>query len=128
MKTAFAINRLYHKINRKVPKIIVLALGTIITFTMAINAFHVVSKGYIKAPVIEEVVLERAWNDFKKEEMEVAFTQAQKIQIYNGSDDLIMSVEVQANELIDSQDILQRIRKAEFLMEHNGTFLYKVFE
>ena len=131
MKTAFAISRLYYRFNKKAPKIIVLALGTIITFTAAINAFHMVSKNHTKAPaatVMEEAVLERALDDFRKDESGIIFQQVQKIQIYNQSDDLIMSVEIQSNESINNQDILKKIRKAEFLMEHNGTFLYKIFE
>lgn len=114
---------------RKMSAIVALALAALVTFTAGIQSYGI--------PKNEESVvydmkgsLERAYDEFSMEEFTVEFEaedqQIEIINIYDQNDNLIKSIELKGDEVVEDLEAKKLLNKADFLTSYNKTSHYKI--
>ena len=114
---------------RKVSAIVALALAGMVTFTAALNTYGDTSNEAELALVFdEEAILERAIEDVTYEEFAIEEQSMQTIKIYDAEDNLVETIELGLNEVVEDAATQALLNRAEFLSEYNSTSIYKISE
>lgn len=118
------------KNQKTVSAIVALALAAVVTFVAGINSYGVTSnEAEIVFDFDETALMERAIADLEDEvfdfEEEVSL---RTIKIYNENNELLETVTVGQDEVVENELTQQRLNQAEFLSEYNNTLIYKISE
>lgn len=118
------------KNQKTVSAIVALALAAVVTFVAGINSYGVTSnEAEIVFDFDETALMERALADLEDEvfdfEEEVSL---RTIKIYNENNELLETVTVGQDEVVENELTQQRLNQAEFLSEYNNTLIYKISE
>lgn len=114
---------------RKMSAIVALALAALVTFTAGIQSYGIPKN---EEPVVYDIQgsLERAYDEFSMEEFQVAFEaedqQVEIINIYDQDDNLIKSIELKGDDVVEDNEVKKLLNKADFLTSYNNTSLYKI--
>ncbi|MCE7995271.1 MAG: hypothetical protein HEP71_25060 [Roseivirga sp.] len=118
------------KNQKTVSAIVALALAAVVTFVAGVNSYGVTSnEAEIVFDFDETALMERAIADLEDEvfdfEEEVSL---RTIKIYNENNELLETVTVGQDEVVENELTQQRLNQAEFLSEYNNTLIYKISE
>lgn len=114
---------------RKVSAIVALALAALVTFTAGIQSYGIPKN---EGPVVFDIdgSLERAYDEFSMEEFTTEFEaedqQIETINIYDQNDNLIKSIELKGDEVVEDLETKKLLNKADFLTSYNKTSHYKI--
>lgn len=117
------------KNQKTVSAIVALALGAIVTFMAVSNSYGVTSnEAEVAFDFDEKELMERAIADITYEEFVIEEESYKTIKIFNENNDLIQTVQVGEDELVQDDQTQQLLNQAEFLSEYNNTLVYKISE
>ncbi|MFY0592420.1 hypothetical protein [Roseivirga sp.] len=114
---------------RKMSAIVALALAGMVTFTAGIQSYSIPKN---EVPVAYDIKssLERAYEDFTMEAYDANFVvedqEVEIIDIYDSEDNLIKSIELTGDEVIEDVQIKKLLNKADFLTSYSNTSIYKI--
>lgn len=109
--------------------IVALALAAVVTFVAGINSYGVTSnEAEIVFDFDETELMERAIADLAIEDFDFEEENLKTIKIYNENDELLETVTVGQDEVVEDELTQQRLNQAEFLSEYNNTLIYKISE
>lgn len=109
--------------------IVALALAAVVTFVAAMNSYGVTSEEEnIEFTFDETALMERAIADLSVEEFEFEESTSKTIKIYNQNDELLETVTLAADEVVEDDLTQQRLNQAEFLSAYNNTLIYRISE
>jgi hypothetical protein len=109
--------------------IVALALAAVVTFVAAMNSYGVTSgEENIELNFDETALMERAIADLSVEEFEFEETTSKTIKIYNQNDELLETVTLAEDEVVEDDLTAQRLNQAEFLSAYNNTLIYRISE
>ncbi len=109
--------------------IVALALAVVVTFVAGINSYGETANeeefvfDYDETALMERAIADMAVEDFGFEEDNL-----KTIKIYNEHDELLETVTVGQDEVVEDELTQQRLNQAEFLSEYNNTLIYKISE
>ena len=113
---------------RKISAIVAAALALVVSFA-AINSYgDSKTEDFIVYDV--EASVERAFADLTEENfvLEIEEAEAEVIKIYNAEDELVKSITLEANEVIEDAEAKQLLNRAEYLSSFGSTSVYKIAE
>lgn len=107
--------------------IVALALAAAVTLTAGIESYGI-SNNEDLALYDAQNSLERAYNEVVMEEFdfELEGEATEVIKIYDQEDNLIDSIVLTGNQVIEDLETKKLLNKAEFLTSYNNTSLYKI--
>ena len=109
--------------------IVALALAAVVTFVAGINSYGVTSnEAEIVFDFDETELMERAIADLAIEDFDFEEVSLKTIKIYDANDELLETVTVGQDEVVEDELTQQRLNQAEFLSEYNNTLIYKISE
>ncbi len=121
------MKKLLTKSQKTASAIVALMLGAIITFSAVMNSFGVTNDTEFESNLLEDEILERAYTDVMVDEFEeVELIETHTIKVYDSEDQLIKTVELGDDEIIEDAETLNLVHQAEFLTEYNNTSIYRI--
>lgn len=109
--------------------IVALALAAVVTFVAGVKSYgETGNEGVLTFDFDEKELLERAIADLAIEEFVIEEENLRTIKIYNANDELLETVTVGQDEVVENEEIQQKLNQAEFLSEYNDTLIYKISE
>lgn len=109
--------------------IVAVALAVVVTFVAGINSYgETASEGEFVFDYDETALMERAIADMAVEDFDFEEDNLKTIKIYNENDELLETVTVGQDEVVENELTQQRLNQAEFLSEYNNTLIYKISE
>lgn len=107
--------------------IVALALAAAVTLTAGIKSYEISDKENI-AMYDVEASLERAYSDVTMEEFDFELEEEaiEIIKIYDREDNLVDSIVLTDNEVIEDAETKKLLNRAEFLTSYNNTTLYRI--
>jgi len=112
---------------RTMSAIVALALAAAVTLTAGIESYGI-SKNEGLVMYDAQNSLERAYNEITMDEFdfEVEEELTEVIKIYDQEDNLIDSIVLTENEVIEDIETKKLLNQAEFLTSYNNTKLYRI--
>ncbi len=109
--------------------IVALALAVVVTFVAGINSYgETANEEEFVFDYDETALMERAIADMAVEDFDFEEDNLKTIKIYNENDELLETVTVGQDEVVEDELTQQRLNQAEFLSEYNNTLIYKISE
>lgn len=115
-------------VTRKVSAIVAMALAVVVSFA-AINSYgDSKSEDFIVYDI--EASVEKAFADLTEQNLviEIEEEQAETIKIYNSDFELVKSLTVSGDEVIEDEETQQLLNRAEYLSSFGSTSVYKIIE
>ncbi|GAB5527351.1 MAG: hypothetical protein Roseis2KO_52230 [Roseivirga sp.] len=109
--------------------IVALALAAVVTFVAGVNSYgETANEGEFVFDYDETALMERAIADLAVEDFDFEDESLRTIKIYNENDELLETVTVGQDEVVENELTQQRLNQAEFLSAYNNTLIYKISE
>ncbi len=109
--------------------IVALALAVVVTFVAGINSYgETANEEEFVFDYNETALMERAIADMAVEDFDFEEDNLKTIKIYNENDELLETVTVGQDEIVEDELTQQRLNQAEFLSEYNNTLIYRISE
>ncbi|MBO3700457.1 hypothetical protein [Roseivirga sp. E12] len=112
---------------RTMSAIVALALAAAVTLTAGIESYEI-SNNEENVMFDLEASLERAYNDVTMDDFdaELATESYETIKVYDSEDNLVRSIVLTDNEVIEDVEAKKLLNRAEFLTSYNNTSLYRI--
>ena len=117
------------KNQRTLSAIVALTLAAIVTLVAGVKSYgETANEGELIFEFDEKELLERAIADLGKESFAIEEEAVQTVKIFNANNELLETVTLTEDQLIEEIITEQRLDQAEFLSAYGNTLVYKISE